>query len=300
MSYDRAAFFLVLAVQSAAFDFTNNKITACARESRASGSAWLTSNNASYICTNEQWDKYYDPATSLGFFLLDDGATDPAQAACPKSGDVIKCFVFASWGQVAGGPDAVGDTCSTQMGSGSQSCCAKACTSSGLQGGVGTSTKCQNNQWMPKAAGTCGTRGDGYCDCCPNCYDCVHGPPPPSPAPSAGVSAKSHVANRFCDCRKGLDVSPDYSPCWNSALDCFGDDGQIAYMPEDVASSCVGKSSCYVLTDSNPEEGVGFWSKCTSSQASSCTASSTESTNIPDQPKAKGMFLCGPGGDVVV
>merc|ERR1711982_297430 len=92
------------------------------------------------------------------------------------------------------------------------------------------------------------------------------------------------VANRFCDCRKGLDVSPDYSPCWNSALDCFGDDGQIAYMPEDVASSCVGKSSCYVLTDSNPEEGVGFWSKCTSSQASSCTRA------LPNQP----IYLTNP------
>ena len=85
---------------------------------------------------------------------------------------------------------------------------------------------------LGRREGACGAGGDGFCDCCPDCLDCVH--------PKNGSA--SLVANRFCDCRKGLEVSPDYAPCWNSCLDCLGDDGQVAYMPGDVAAACLGSS----------------------------------------------------------
>jgi len=296
-------------VGSAAYVFTNDKISTCAKETRANNTPWLTANNASYICTDEQFDKYYDPATSIGFFLLNDDATMPAQAACPKGGDVMKCFVFASWGQVAGGPDAFGDTCSTQMLTGSKSCCAKACTSSGdLQMSTKSSTNCKNNKWMTSKTASCGKGGDGYCDCCPNCFDCVHPANPPAPSPS--TVQKSFVENRFCDCRKGLDVAPDYAPCWNSGLDCFGDDGTVQYMPDDIAASCIGKESCYIFAQESSSsidekfppssDGKGYWQKCTSSATSSCTKSSTQTTGLPDKSKAKGIVLCGPQSDVVV
>lgn len=291
-----------------AYVFSNEKVSTCAKQTRANNTPWLTANTASYICTDEQFDKYYDPATSIGFFLHDSDATTPAQAACPKGGDVIKCFVFASWGQVAGGPDALTDTCSTEMGTGSKSCCAKACTSkSGTTDESGTT--CENNAWITSKTDTCGQSGDGYCDCCPNCFDCVH--PKNLPVPAPLNTQRSYVANRFCDCRAGLDVAPDYSPCWNSGLDCFGDDGTVQYMPEDIAASCIGEKSCYVFAALENSSSIdetfphstdvkGYWQKCTSSMASSCTNSKTETTGLPAMSKAKGIVLCGPQSDLVV
>ena len=132
--------------------------------------------------------------------------------------------------------------------------------------------------WVSDVTEECGSDfSGGYCDCCPDCYSCVHGgeddfPHPALPESESQSESRSESEsqlndeysasslwgrmakqsepvvqrrrlfdNAFCDCRSGLDVSPDYSPCWNSCLDCLGDDGIIAYMPGDVAEACVGK-----------------------------------------------------------
>jgi len=283
------------------FAWTNDKITTCARDGRASGVSWLTANNASYVCTNEQWDKYYDPAYSIAYFALNDDATAPATATCPNAQHELKCVIFASWGQVAGGPDACTDTCSTNMLTGAGSCCGKACTSAGQEemssppavSPTASAANCTNNKWVSGVTSQCGsTFAGGYCDCCPNCFDCVH-PPPPSK-----MQAKSFVANRFCDCRKGLEVASDYSPCWNSCLDCLGDDGQVQYMTEDVAEFCIGKAECSVKVEASTRGN--YWYKCSSKEDSSCTKSSQASGTVPQMPKAKGAMLCGPASDISV
>ena len=302
-----------------AFDFTNDKITSCARSNRAAGIPWLTASNASYICTNEQWDRFYDPATSIAYAAQNPDADGPLTLSCPTDGQTIKCFVFASWGQVAGGPDACTDSCSTSMKSGAESCCGKACTSAGHSDVA--SAKCSSNKWVAGTNGSCGNHSKGfaggYCDCCPNCYDCVHGPPPPetlfptraaptatklrggppaaAEAPARSNPRRSLVAARFCDCRFGLTVSPDYTPCWNSCLDCLGDDGDVSYMPDDVAASCVGgTSTCsFMVVEEGNSSDSNQWFKCSSSSPSSCTASTAGSVSVPAMPKLKVAALCG-------
>lgn len=273
------------------FAWTNEKITTCARDGKASGVPWLTANNASYVCTSEQWDQFYDPASSIAYFAADDSTV--ATPTCPNSQHTIKCVIFASWGQVAGGPDACTDTCSTQMLTGEKSCCGKACTSDPSEDVLSfppspsPSANCSSNKWVSDT-----TAAGGYCDCKPNCLECVH----PKPAVELQAQAKSFVDNRFCDCRKGLDVSSDYTPCWNSCLDCLGDDGDVQYMPKDVAESCIGQSQCSLKVELSEKS----WYKCSSTQSSSCTKSSEVSGSLPNQPKAKGAMLCGPASDITV
>merc|ERR1711907_698683 len=152
------------------------------------------------------------------------------------------------------------------MKSGAESCCAKACTgSSGFR--VDSDAHCSNNQWLGESDAS-----EGYCDCAPDCYDCVHGPPPPAPAPAP---LGSFVDNRFCDCRNGLDVASDYAPCWDSCLDCLGDDGNVNYMPDDVAASCVGKNACYVKVEHS--QTSDDWYHCSSLAETSCVKSSSGS-----------------------
>jgi hypothetical protein len=287
-----------LAWGNGASAWTNEKISTCARERRAAGVPWLTANNASYVCSDAQWDAFYDPAFSIAYFSINDGVTAPAAAACPNPDHSIKCVIFASWGQVAGGPDACTDTCSTEMKSGSESCCAEACTgSSGFR--VDSDAHCSNNKWLGESDSS-----EGHCDCAPDCYDCVHGPdedsdaeedlttPAPAPAPLG-----SYVDNSFCDCRNGLDVASDYAPCWDSCLDCLGDDGTVNYMPDDVAASCVGKSACYVKVEHGKKSDD--WYHCSSLAEASCVKSSSGSGSSDEKAKAKGVFLCGPTDTVV-
>ena len=139
---------------------------------------------------------------------------------------------------------------------------------------------------LGRREGACGAGGDGFCDCCPDCLDCVH--------PMNGSA--SLVANRFCDCRRGLEVSPDYAPCWNSCLDCLGDDGMVAYMPGDVAAACLGSSACYPWAKPDaPTAGYNSWYSCASPDAASCRPSYEQRTSaqIPPMSKMKMAALCG-------
>ena len=111
----------------------------------------------------------------------------------------------------------------------------------------------------------------------PDCSDCVHGAP---------EKPTSYVDNSFCDCRSGLDVAPDYAPCWNSCLDCFGDDGEIVYMPSDLAEACLGEEVCFIRADPTTLQ----WYSCDGTMSdSSCTASSAGVQSIPDMSKSKGI-----------
>lgn len=159
---------------SSAYDFSNPKLTQCVIDGKQRGTPWLTRNNASYICTDEQWDTFYDPATAIAYTSMNAG-DGPTHLACPVPSQRIKCFVFASWGQVAGGPDSCTDSCSTEAKAGAESCCGKACTDPGSFSAAGDDdAKCQNNVWHPEQEGNCGASQNGYCDCCPNCLECVH------------------------------------------------------------------------------------------------------------------------------
>lgn len=236
-----------------------------------------------------------------------DPGSGPAALSCPTPNTTIQCFIFASFGQVAGGPDACTDTCSTEMLTGESSCCAKACTASdGFLPATGASSsvdaaKCEDNSWVTGTTEDCGTESSGgYCDCCPDCYSCVHGDPPAgdvaedkNSSGSARAEQKPRqrllVDNRFCDCRSGLDVAPDYAPCWNSCLDCLGDDGEVSYMPSDVAASCIGQAHCYLYATQDGQDGT--WFSCGNSTASSCTAS--DIVKVPDESKVKAAALCG-------
>ena len=139
---------------------------------------------------------------------------------------------------------------------------------------------------------SCGSdTSGGYCDCCPDCYSCVHGDQPPAATELEQEPAASLVENTFCDCRAGLDVAPDYAPCWNSCLDCLGDDGSVAYMPDDVAAACIDAEECFLY---GVQEGAsGTWYSCTSGDVSSCTASSAATATLPDYSKLKAAALCG-------
>lgn len=102
--------------------------------------------------------------------------------------------------------------------------------------------------------------------------------------------------NRFCDCRRGLEVSPDYSPCWNSCLDCLGDDGIIAYMPPDVAAVCVGTPECRPWAEPDfPKKGFNSWFSCQGPDPKSCTPSTQKTSAVlpPGESKMKMAALCG-------
>jgi hypothetical protein len=114
--------------EAAAYGFTNAKISTCARHGRAAGMPWLTESIQAYICTPAQWDAHYDPATAIAYGLQSEHRGPPfvpAAIACPTPGQTIQCWIFASWGRVAGGPDACTDVCSTGEGEGEHSCCAR-------------------------------------------------------------------------------------------------------------------------------------------------------------------------------
>lgn len=277
---------------AAAYEYTNDKITSCARQRRAAGVPWLTANNASYVCTDAQWDSFYDPSVSIAYFAIDDGVTSPVAASCPDPSHSIQCVIFASWGQVAGGPDACTDECSTGMKGGDESCCAKACTA-GSSFRSSDDAKCSGNQWLSTPSSACKSESEaGYCDCCPDCLDCVHGSPP-----ELARELGSYVDNRFCDCRNGLEVAFDYSPCWNSCLDCLGDDGTVDYLPEDVAATCIGKAECFVRVKQGTNSND--WYSCTSLAEGSCVKSNSGSGSSDSKAKAKGAFLCGPSSVVI-
>jgi hypothetical protein len=312
------------------FIFTNPKISECAKNNRANGVPWLTASNASFICTDAQWNDFYDPASSIAYGAMDpDGG--PAALTCPTPNTTIQCFVFASFGQVAGGPDACTDSCSLDMLTGSSSCCAQACTASG-NGGFNppsaAAAKCSDNVWMPGTTEECGSEfSGGFCDCCPDCYSCVHGEEPSdvttttttTTAAAEGTTmtaaaaaatttmttttmtttttttnpgaARELVDNRFCDCRSGLDVAPDYAPCWNSCLDCLGDDGDVSYMPADVAAGCVNQASCFLYGTQAGNQGT--WYSCADGDAAACNASAAGTVIVPDNSKVKAAALCG-------
>ena len=284
-----AAFSVVAAASAEAFyEFSNAHISQCAIDGRRSGVPWLTRNNATYICKAADWDALYDPASSIAYTAMNPG-DGPPTLACPNPSQKVRCFVFASWGQVAGGPDACTDECSTKEKTGAESCCGKACTAPGGFSLSDDDAKCADNAWHPDQSGDCGAGGRGYCDCCPDCEQCVH--------PKNESSSASLVANRFCDCRRGTEVSPDYSPCWNSCLDCLGDDGVVAYMPLDVAADCVGSSACYPWAKpDSPTKGYNGWFSCTSPDPAACRPSHQQrkSADIPPQSKMKMAALCGP------
>ena len=63
------------------------------------------------------------------------------------------------------------------MQTGKDSCCGKACTSTDYFTSS-NDVKCSNNLWKSGTTESCGNSfSDGYCDCCPDCFDCVHPKP---------------------------------------------------------------------------------------------------------------------------
>lgn len=179
------------------------------------------------MCTLDVLQEMYDPAniacgqTEAG----DSGGVGVAEFQCPQPGTTVKCMLTIGWGSVAGTCTTCSDACSLGALSGEDSCCGTACTQDGSSG------DCQNNAWIPTSAGGCGSEySDGHCDCCPSCDECLS-----SSLGSDQSPPGSGVDSRFCDCRNGLETSLDWTPCWNSCMDCFGDNAPGAHTSEQPA-----------------------------------------------------------------
>ena len=177
---------------------------------------WLNSRNrAAYLCTIETLSEIYKPeniACGQGGAAPADGV---AAFVCPQN-TTIQCVLNIGWGSVAGTCDACTDSCSIKGQSGAGSCCGASC--------VVDTDLCSGNTWEPGYTDTCGSENtDGFCSCCPNCANCkVY-----YPSDDSSLSSQVQVDSSICDCRAGLDTSPDWTPCWNSCQASFLNSGFI-------------------------------------------------------------------------
>lgn len=287
MTLHRGLVALVL-MPSAVRGWTNDLVSGCVQARVADPSTFPgfafenTHSNASYQCTAVQLDSFYDPASFACGQTQD--ATSIAGHACPDPNQTIQCFFTAGWGSVAGLCETCENTCSLDSATGAASCCGTACTTSpGPTGSAGT--ECSDNTWVNDSSLDCGNAfSDGCCDCYPDCASCLNDAPAPQ------------LDHTFCDCRKGTATSPDWAPCWNSCLDCFGDNdaaANIAYLPEAlVEAECLGQSSCFVGTAYN-DDGTGTWSGCDSADDLTTCTRDYGTVDLVNAPKYKAIALCG-------
>ena len=281
----------IAAATACAFDWTNDKVTACVRDRDNWPSAWLNTENAqSYMCTREQVNQYYDPA-NLACWQSDaqNPTGDVASGRCPAEGTTVQCLLQAGWGQIAGNCDACDKAeCSRKGLSGAESCAALACTDSPGFLGAGAGTKCQGNAWKDGPSPYDPAHADGYCDCAPDCADCDG----PGPADGAlGVTSSS------CDARNGTAPASDWANCWNSCVDCMGDDlshqGIAKYMPEAMGQQIVGTAN-WTTYNVGHYNGTGTWWLCKTdspTQKGDC-AWMGKADGLPMGPKFKGLALC--------
>ena len=291
MLFEKALCFLVF---SSSLLATSSQVPECVKE-RASalrGNQFLNTRNVEpYLCTLELLTLYYDPeqiACGQGGASPSDGV---AAFICPAN-TTIKCAITIGWGSVAGTCDACSAPCSLNGASGSSSCCAESC--------VVDTDLCSNDTWEPGFTDTCGSEeSGGFCSCCPDCAGCKVF------AEDASVTLPgAQVDSSVCDCRNGLDTSSDWTPCWNSCVDCFGDGPQPtpltrpAFPPFEVVNSCFGKSECYLGNfynmDGNGNITNGTWALCNDSSIESCTKDLNTTAKLDDGlSKFKGLMLCG-------
>ena len=161
-----------------------------------------TNNNATYMCTLDMLQELYNPANiACGQTEIEDGSSGSvAQFQCPQPDTTVKCVLTMGWGSVAGSCSTCNDACSLEALGGEDSCCGVACMRDGRSG------DCQQTEWIPASAGGCGSEySDGYCNCCPDCGDCLTSPLG-SDRPGSGLDSS------FCDCRNGLETSLDWAP----------------------------------------------------------------------------------------
>ena len=214
---------------------------------------------------------------------------DVASGRCPAEGTTVQCLLQAGWGQIAGNCDACDEAeCSRKGLSGAESCAALACTDSPGFLGAGAGTKCQGNAWKDGPSPYDPAHADGYCDCAPDCADCDG----PGPADGAlGVTSSS------CDARNGTAPASDWANCWNSCVDCMGDDlshqGIAKYMPEAMGQQIVGTAN-WTTYNVGHYNGTGTWWLCKTdspTQKGDC-AWMGKADGLPMGPKFKGLALC--------
>lgn len=156
------------------FGIGKASLPSCVKE-RAStlpGNEFLqTSNTASYLCTVEQLETYYDPK-NITCGQSQEDTSDISVFECPVANTNILCILTIGWGSVAGDCDTCYDSCSINSGEGIDSCCGIACEES--DGSVGDDD-CGDTSWIPNQfTDECGSNSTGgYCDCCPNCGVCL-------------------------------------------------------------------------------------------------------------------------------
>jgi hypothetical protein len=154
--------------------------------------------------------------------------------------------------------------------------------------GAGAGTKCQGNAWKDGPSPYDPAHADGYCDCAPDCADCDG----PGPADGAlGVTSSS------CDARNGTAPASDWANCWNSCVDCMGDDlshqGIAKYMPEAMGQQIVGTAN-WTTYNVGHYNGTGTWWLCKTdspTQKGDC-AWMGKADGLPMGPKFKGLALC--------
>ena len=282
---------LAIAGVVGAFDWTNGNVSACVRSRDDWDANWLnTANELSYMCTREQINEAYDPA-NLACWQSDaqNPTGDVATGTCP-AGTAVKCLIQAGWGQVAGNCDACDkQECSKTGAAGEKSCAALACTDSGNVGAA-AGTSCQGNAWKSGTSPVDPTHTDGYCDCAPDCGDC-DGPPGVLEGDKFGVTPS------FCDVRNGTSVSTDWAGCFNSCVDCMGDDlthqGVARYMPEAMGQQIIGSKN-WTTYNVGHYNGTGSWWLCKTDNpvhAGDCTWMGL-ADGLPNGPKFKGLALC--------
>lgn len=197
----------------------------------------------------------------------------------------------AGWGQVAGNCDACTSDASTSGAIGAASVAALACAKSGAF--FGEDTKCSGNTWKTDVSPIDPTHTDGYCDCSPTCGDCD------GPQALEALSARADVGvdSQLCDARNGTKVSEDWAGCWDSCVDCMGDDlshhGIVKYMPEAMGLGIVGTEN-WTTFNVGHANSTGSWWLCKTDSPThkgDCTWMGL-ADGLPGMPKFKGLALC--------
>lgn len=286
---------LLVGGASAAYDFANPKVSACVASRTSWGTddnSWLNTKNPSkYMCTSAQIDAHYDPANLACWQSDPQGPSgDIASGTCP-AGKTVACLMQAGWGQVAGNCDAcANDDCSRTGATGSKSCAAEACTKDGTAAVAGA--KCAGNKWVDGASPVDKAHVDGYCDCSPDCGVCDDGPP---------GFLEVGVDSSACDVRNGTLPAADGAGCWDSCVDCMGDDDShggpgavhVAFMPEAMGAKIVGAAN-WTTYNVGHANSTGTWWLCKTDSPThkgDCAWQGMAPT-LPYSPKFKGLALC--------
>ena len=229
------------------------------------------------MCTEAQIEQYYDP-TNLACWQTNPEGWGYGASSCPVEGQTVQCLMQAGWGMVAGSCSSCESKCSTTGASGAASCAALACLDVAPTSAARTSDElfgisCTGNSWIAETSPIDPSHTDGYCDCSPYCGYCLH-----------AEEEEVGVTSSYCDARNGTTVSKDWASCWDSCVDCMGDDGAVSFMPEQMCLGIVGSHNWTTLAVAHTNY-TGTWWLCSDDTYPPTSCNNMGVSPLPDMPK---------------